>query len=72
VAFRCRYNTATDPPARPSTSFFPNDAALIRLVTAVLVEMNDEWIAFPRRYLPEGSMTLYPDDPGHDQLTARS
>jgi transposase-like protein len=51
---------------------FPNDAALIRLVTAVLVEMNDEWIAFPRRYLPEGSMTLYPDDPGHDQLTARS
>jgi putative transposase len=51
---------------------FPNDAALIRLVTAVLVEMNDEWVAFPRRYLPEGSMTLYPDDPGHDQITVRS
>ena len=51
---------------------FPNDAALIRLVTAVLVEMNDEWIAFPRRYLPEGSMALYPDEPGHDQLTAAS
>jgi putative transposase len=27
-----------------------------RLVSAVLNEMNDEWIAFPRRYLPEGSM----------------
>ncbi|NEA64504.1 hypothetical protein [Streptomyces sp. SID12488] len=26
------------------------------LVTAVLFEMHDEWIAFPRRYLPEGSM----------------
>ncbi|MGA5711397.1 IS256 family transposase, partial [Streptomyces cellulosae] len=35
---------------------FPNDAALLRLVTAVLFEMHDEWIAFPRRYLPEGSM----------------
>lgn len=30
--------------------------ALIRLVTAVLFEMHDEWIAFPRRYLPEASM----------------
>jgi hypothetical protein len=35
---------------------FPNDDALLRMVTAVLFEMHDEWIAFPRRYLPEGSM----------------
>ncbi|WP_249402331.1 transposase [Streptomyces sp. YIM 121038] len=35
---------------------FPNDDALLRLVTAVLFEMHDEWTAFPRRYLPEGSM----------------
>ncbi|MFI1294463.1 transposase, partial [Streptomyces sp. NPDC020792] len=35
---------------------FPNPAALERLVTAVLSEMHDEWIAFPRRYLSEGSM----------------
>ena len=35
---------------------FPNDDALLRLTTAVLFEMHDEWIAFPRRYLPEGSM----------------
>ncbi|MEU2867499.1 transposase, partial [Streptomyces mirabilis] len=35
---------------------FPNDDALLRLVTAVLFELHDEWIAFPRRYLPEGSM----------------
>jgi putative transposase len=40
---------------------FPNDDALLRLVTAVLFELHDEWIAFPRRYLPEGSMDqLYP------------
>lgn len=35
---------------------FPNDEALLRLVTAALFEMPDEWIVFPRRYLPEGSM----------------
>jgi len=41
---------------------FPNDDALLRLATAVLFEMRDEWIAFPRRYLPEGSMDeIYPD-----------
>ncbi|MFE8950727.1 IS256 family transposase [Streptomyces sp. NPDC007856] len=41
---------------------FPNPDALERLTTAVLVEMHDEWIAFPRRYLPEGSMdTIYKD-----------
>ncbi|WP_411143448.1 IS256 family transposase [Streptomyces sp. x-80] len=42
---------------------FPNDAALLRLVTAVLFELHDEWIAFPRRYLPEGSMDqIYPTE----------
>ncbi|MFJ6121588.1 IS256 family transposase [Streptomyces sp. NPDC092129] len=35
---------------------FPNPDALERLTTAVLIELHDEWIAFPRRYLPEGSM----------------
>ncbi len=48
---------------------FPNPDALERLTTAVLVEMHDEWIAFPRRYLPEGSMDqLYPADHTHDEL----
>ncbi|WP_042410520.1 IS256 family transposase [Streptacidiphilus carbonis] len=42
---------------------FPNDDALLRLVTAVLFELHDEWIAFPRRYLPEGSMEqIYPTE----------
>jgi putative transposase len=56
---------------------FPNPGALERLTTAVLIEMHDEWVAFPRHYLPEGSMDkIYPADDqparlhhyrGHDQ-----
>lgn len=42
---------------------FPNDDALLRLVSAVLFELHDEWIAFPRRYLPEASMEqIYPTE----------
>jgi len=48
---------------------FPNDDALLRLVTAVLFEMHDERIAFARRYLPEGSMDqIYLNEAGHDEL----
>ena len=45
---------------------FPNPDALERLTTAVLIEMHDEWIAFPRRYLPEGGMDKI--NPNNDQL----
>ena len=36
---------------------FPNNASVIRLVGAILLDMHDEWIAAERRYLSEASMT---------------
>ena len=35
---------------------FPNDAALLRLASCVLIEAHDEWAAGERRYLSEASM----------------
>jgi len=37
---------------------FPNDAAALRLITAVCVEQHDEWTVSERRYLSQESMDL--------------
>src|SRR6266540_5131022 len=42
---------------------FPNDAALLRLVTAVIAEAHDEWQVCDRRYLSEGSINKLYDQP---------
>ncbi len=45
---------------------FPNDASVLRLITAVVVETHDEWAVAERRYLSEESMAkLAPVD--HDE-----
>lgn len=49
---------------------FPNAAAVIRLVGAVLIDMHDEWIAGDRRYLSEGSMAKLYDTSNTDSVAA--
>jgi hypothetical protein len=41
-----------------------NEAAVLRLAGAVLLEVHDEWAIAERRYLSEGSMARL--DPGRD------
>jgi putative transposase len=48
---------------------FPNDPAIVRLVTAVLVETHDEWAVAERRYLSEESMATL-DTPTPDREEA--
>jgi putative transposase len=49
---------------------FPNNAAVIRLVGAVLLDMHDEWIAGDRRYLSEGSMAKLYDLGDNEDIAA--
>ncbi len=46
---------------------FPDDASVIRLVGAVLLEVHDDWLTTDRRYLSEASMKLI-DQPDRKEI----
>ena len=43
-------------------SIFPNEAAIVRLIGAILLEQNDEW-AVSRRYMSLETLAALCDDP---------
>ena len=49
---------------------FPDKASVIRLVGALLVEINDEMIAAERRYIAAASVADLTDQPGEPALPA--
>ena len=48
---------------------FPNEAAVIGLGGAVLVDIHDEWVSAECRYFSEGSMAKLYAEPDNDDAT---
>lgn len=49
--------------ARHPAGIFPNEAAITRLVGAILLEQNDEWAVQRARYMTLETITALGDDP---------
>ena len=44
-------------------AIFPNEAAIVRVVGAMLLEQNDEWAASRARYMSLEKLAAISDDP---------
>lgn len=44
-------------------AIFPNEAAIVRLIGAMLLEQNDEWVASRARYMSLEKLAQFSDDP---------
>ena len=47
---------------------FPNEASILRLIGAVLMEQNEEW-QLQHRYMPQHTMTDVPGEPPQEAVT---
>jgi len=56
--------------APASFGIFPNNAAVIRLLGGILLDMHDEWVAAERRYLSEGSVAKLYTTAGNELVAA--
>lgn len=48
--------------AEPEVGIFPNEAAIRRLMSAILLEQNDEWAVQRAHYMPLKTMSPMSDD----------